>query len=634
MTSMTWWRARGAARRERSVESDPSARARALRLTAAVAAIVTLLVANASLGLLNQRRVSLAERSVAHDHEVLLELERALSSMTDAETGERGYLITGLEPYLEPFDRAALDVRRHLDRLAELTAGEPEQHARVEALRPLVDAKVADLTATIDVRRASPARGLDAARAMVMTGNGKRTMDAIRERIGTMERIEEAVLVERAQAVDSAVRAAKATELAGLVASVALLGVLVALLRRGLRERERAAAALYAETERLRATLISIGDAVVVTDDGGAVTLMNGVAHRLTGWGPDAIGRPLDEVVRMADETSREPIRPVEHVRRSGEAVSRTDHVVLLPRGGRAIPIEDTASPIRDRAGHMRGVVLVLRDARERRRAEDEQRQHAQELAEGVRRKDEFLAVLSHELRNPLTPIRNGVFLLRKSTSLDERSRRATAVIDRQSAHLQHLLDDLLDLNRITRGKLVLSRARLDLGELVQRTLEDYRSVLEGHELAIELPDEPVWVEGDATRLAQALGNLLENAAKFTPAGGRIRVALSREGGAIALEVADTGIGMDAEMLGRLFEPFSQADRAHERTRLGLGLGLALVKRLVELHGGTARAESAGLGRGSRFVLTLPTCEAPPASSDAGAARASEPGAQLRRRAG
>jgi PAS domain S-box-containing protein len=241
----------------------------------------------------------------------------------------------------------------------------------------------------------------------------------------------------------------------------------------------------------------------------------------------------------------------------------------------------------------------TIRDVTERRQAE-------QALREADRRKDEFLGVLSHELRNPLAPIQNSLAILARAPAGGEQARRAAAVADRQVRHLTRLVDDLLDVTRITRGKIRLQRARLDLVELVRRAVEDHRGTLGDRRLTVTLPDERVWVNGDPTRLSQAIGNLLQNAAKFTREAGSIRVSLAHDGARATLAIEDDGVGIDAETFQRLFEPFAQADRSLDRSRGGLGLGLALVKGMVELHGGRVTAGSDGPGRGARFTIELP----------------------------
>lgn len=235
-------------------------------------------------------------------------------------------------------------------------------------------------------------------------------------------------------------------------------------------------------------------------------------------------------------------------------------------------------------------------------------------LEESARRKDEFLAMLSHELRNPLLPIRNSIYLLDRSVPQGSHVKRALAVIDRQVAHMSRLIEDLLDVTRITKGKIVLERSLIDLGELVRRTADDHRSIFAhaGVQLDLALAAEPLWVNGDATRLSQALGNLLQNAAKFTPPGGVTRVSLEREAdGRAALRVRDTGQGISASVLPHLFAPFVQAESAPDRRMGGLGLGLSLVKGIVEMHGGEVSVESTEPGQGACFLIRLPLDMAP-----------------------
>jgi PAS domain S-box-containing protein len=227
---------------------------------------------------------------------------------------------------------------------------------------------------------------------------------------------------------------------------------------------------------------------------------------------------------------------------------------------------------------------------------------------EADQRKDEFLAMLAHELRNPLAPIRNSLELLRLRLPETPELRRQREVIERQVRQLGRLTDDLLDVSRLTRGRMELRREPVDLARLVRTTAEDHRGMLDdaGLTLHLDVPETPVIVNGDAARLAQAVGNLLHNAAKFTDPGGQVFVQLSSRDGEASVSVRDTGIGISAEMLPRVFDTFTQADRSLARTRGGLGIGLALVKGILERHGGRTRAESAGPDCGATFTLTLP----------------------------
>jgi PAS domain S-box-containing protein len=261
-----------------------------------------------------------------------------------------------------------------------------------------------------------------------------------------------------------------------------------------------------------------------------------------------------------------------------------------------------------------------------------EQQRAEQELREANRRKDEFLAMLAHELRNPLAPVLNAVQLLRQPGANTAVHDWARDVLERQTRHLARIVDDLLDVSRLTRGKVSLRRERLDLSRLVRDAAEDHRGALEraGLALALPRPDRPLWVEGDPTRLAQVLANLLQNAAKFTPAGGRVEVSVAAEsdGRHAAVTVRDTGQGIEPALLPQLFEPLTQADRSLARTPGGLGLGLSLVKGLVELHGGTVTAASGGPGRGAEFTFRLPLAAGPAPS----ATQAAAPSRQVARR--
>ena len=229
-------------------------------------------------------------------------------------------------------------------------------------------------------------------------------------------------------------------------------------------------------------------------------------------------------------------------------------------------------------------------------------------LREAARRKDEFLGMLSHELRNPLAPIRNSVHILEHVRPDSEQGARARSVIKRQAEHLTRIVDDLLDVTRIVRGKIELHRSRVDLGELASQAAEDFRGLLAERGVAFrtELPGAEVWADADRTRIAQLVGNLIHNAAKFTRRGDEVTLSLRLAGEDAEITVHDSGIGIEPALLGQVFEPFVQGDRTLARTHGGLGLGLAVVKAVAELHGGTVRAESPGTGRGSTFVVRIP----------------------------
>jgi PAS domain S-box-containing protein len=233
---------------------------------------------------------------------------------------------------------------------------------------------------------------------------------------------------------------------------------------------------------------------------------------------------------------------------------------------------------------------------------------HREELQAESRRKDEFLAMLAHELRNPIAPIRNAAELLRLKGLADPALQRARAVIDRQVTQLARLVDDLLDVSRIRSGKIRLNREPVDLASVISFAVETARPLIEerNHQLELDLPAELMMVEGDAARLSQVLANLLNNAAKFTPARGFIWVEVQREQGEARIAVRDSGVGISEDMAPRLFDLFAQAESTLGRSQGGLGIGLTLVRSLVEMHGGSVKVHSDGIGKGSEFVVRLP----------------------------
>jgi PAS domain S-box-containing protein len=366
---------------------------------------------------------------------------------------------------------------------------------------------------------------------------------------------------------------------------------------------EEHAVAMWEQRERLRVTLHSIGDGVIATDAAGRVTLLNPVAEALTGWSEQtgAYGQPFATVFHIINEHSRLPVEnPVARVLREGGIVGLANHTILVSRDGTERPIDDSAAPIKNARGETIGVVLVFRDGTERRRVE-------QELREADRRKTEFLATLSHELRNPLAPIRLGLQALRLENEPQDRE-RTREMMDRQVTQMVRLVDDLLDVSRITRNRLELRKTHVALASVIENAVETARPLIEskGHTLTVTLPPEPLDLEADLTRLAQVFWNLLNNSAKYTDRGGRITLTAERQGREVLVAVKDNGIGIPPEARPGLFAMFSQVDRSLKRSQGGLGIGLALVKGLVEMHGGSVQARSPGFGRGSEFLVRLP----------------------------
>ena len=287
---------------------------------------------------------------------------------------------------------------------------------------------------------------------------------------------------------------------------------------------------------------------------------------------------------------------------------------------GRDVWLLTTAVPFRGAEGEVLGAIVVLQDVTAHKEAN-------RALQAADRRKDEFLATLAHELRNPLAAIRNAAAILKAMESSNPEARWVPEVIDRQLAQMSRLLEDLLDVSRIAHDKLALRRQRVELSEVIHDAIETCGPQLDAghHALKVSLPDGPVPLDADPVRLEQVFSNLISNAAKYTPSGGHIRITGERRGEEVAVSVQDDGVGISPEMLPRLFEIFSQCERALERSQGGLGVGLSLVRGLLELHGGRVEAQSSGIGKGSEFIVHLPVMAGSASGWSASPPRTGEP---------
>jgi PAS domain S-box-containing protein len=414
-------------------------------------------------------------------------------------------------------------------------------------------------------------------------------------------------------------RIAEAEELStGLLEAASILDARIRERDQALLAERVARSASEKDEARLSVTLRSIGDAVITTDPAGHVTLLNPVAQALTGWTEAAaIGQPVEHVFHIVQEGTRRPVEnPVSRVFHEGRIVALANHTVLLSRDGRETPVEDSAAPIRAADGSLIGIVLVFRDASERREAERrkqavlDREQEARRAAEALSRsKDEFVATVSHELRTPLNAIFGWVRLLRSGTLNEAQHAHALEVVERNTRAQAQLIEDLLDMSRVVTGHLRLDMRRVELPTVIQSAVDAVKPAAEAKEIVIgvELAPNVAAISGDPDRLQQIVWNLLTNSVKFTDKGGRIDVSLTAEGGDAVLCVQDTGIGMSADLLPHIFERFRQGASSASRAHGGLGIGLALVHHLVEMHGGSVEAHSDGDGRGSKFTLRIPT---------------------------
>lgn len=699
----------------------------------AFALTLAVLISGGLLGYLNARHLIANDRTVAHTDEAIVELVTVLSTLQDAETGQRGYLLTGDEAYLQPYRDATARVQPDLARL-KLLLTDAAQQPRLAVLEQNIALELSELERTIALNKAGDRA---AALELVRSNRGKVLMDAARAQVAAMQGAEYELLNRRANESEHSARTTMVSiVLAALIGSVLLL-LAFSLTRRNLRLRQQAADELAAERERLRVTLTSIGDAVLTTDSSCRITFVNHVAEALLGWSQqEMLGQPLEAVFRIVNERTREGVEnPAQRSLREGAIVGLANHTVLIRKDGSERPIDDSAAPILDQ-GVIVGCVLVFRDITERRqeeqrRANDEarirsvvnhvidgiltidergsietfnpaaeklfgyraeevighnvkllmpepfhsahdaylanyrrtgeakiigigrevrgrrkdagtfplelavsefslstrryftgivrditQRKRIErqtyelmiELKEGDRRKDEFLALLAHELRGPLAPLRNGLELLKRAGGNPDQLQKVRDSMERQLDQLVRLVNDLSDVNRIARNRIDLRSEPVELAPLIEQSIEACRPLAESarHQINVSLPPEPLYVQADPARLVQIFGNLLHNACKYTEPGGRIEVSAALEGDEVIVQFKDTGMGIPADKLNSIFEMFMQVDRSLERSQGGLGIGLSLVKRLVEMHGGSVKALSDGPGRGSEFVIRLP----------------------------
>lgn len=799
---------------------------------------------------------------VQHSLRTLIQTREIYSALADAQTSQRGYLLTKDAAYLALYQTATRSIEPRFRTVAARMAGEAEQEQRLADLQKLAKTRLDELGQALAM---SQAGNNDGAMQLVSSDASKRGMVVMRELVDEIDRAEYNVLAGRmGEARLDYNNAILGAVLSGALALLLLL--LLALVESRERNREYAAeTALFGERERFRATLQSIGDGVIVTDDRGHVEYINPIGQALTGYGDESQGQPIANVFNIVSESEHAPLeQSVTKVLETQTRVSLPVHTLLVHKDGSERPIEETATPIHDAGGQLTGVVLVFRDGSEKRRytlalqrseaefralfeeagigkadlginagvfsrvnrrlcdltgysaaelrskrladlfapeispaidkmiaelrdgsimsgvfeaplilkdgktiwtrlstnlissadnidpvilamfedisetrnaiealrdSENRMRiilenvstfvmllapdgtilqvngaaremggiasadllgvridesftfNYDQDIAAAVkdaihraasgaqvrtdlrarlsqnryitldawlapvyvgdatpaylvasgvditerkameeqlqaadRKKDEFLAMLGHELRNPLAPIATAVALLRATEGHDVRIlEHSIGVIERQSEHLTSLVNDLLDVARFTSGKIVLHFEVLDIAEPVKRAIELNEAQFKAHrqDFHVELPDAPLYVRGDLHRLTQVFGNLLNNASKYSETHARIDISAIQSAGEVIVTVTDTGMGIAADMLPHVFDLFTQSQRALDRAQGGLGIGLTLVKRLIDLHGGQVIAESAGAGKGSRFTVSLQEARAP-----------------------
>lgn len=553
---------------------------------------------------------------VVHSQRVQYELAHVLQLLIDAGSGLRQFETNHDDHSFRQAEAALADLPIELETLHRILARDPEVIAFESQLLEAAQQREKFSREVIELAREG---GTARLRALIDSGQGRQLLERCRTIIDRMQE-EENRIFEKHRVVSASARDTVAFAIIATTALAVLLLALVATF-----SLQHSARMQRMQTD-LSTTLCSIGDAVISTDAAGRVRFMNPVAEQLTGWSnKEARGLALEQVFCIVSEQTRAPAEsPVSRVLRERRTVAMSNHTILIGRDLAERPIEDSGAPIYGMDGTLAGVVLVFRDASAQRDAQRSLIDSEAALREADQRKDIFLATLSHELRNPLAPIRNAARLLESPHLSHEELERSRSIITRQVRHMASLLDDLLDVSRITRGMLTLKKEVVALKQLFEAAVESARPVIEAkrHSLSILWPPDPIYIEADPVRLTQIVTNLLTNAAKYTDPEGQISLGARKLGNTVVIYVRDNGIGLAPDMLSKVFDMFSQVAPDKGRDDGGLGIGLALVKGLIDLHGGSVEAISAGLERGSEFVLQFPNALSTPPAESADATQA------------
>ena len=566
--------------------------------------LVILLVLSAGLGYWNTVQLRENAAWVSHTDEVLDALESVLSTMQDAETGQRGYLITGEDQYLEPYNVALVAVEKNIQRVKHLTEDNPRQQARIPLLEEQISAKLKVEDRTITLRK----KDAEAARQIVLTGEGKKIMEAIRAQVQEMQQEERGLLVARQRQSRHSFLVAVLTNLFTVVLGLGMVGTMVYVLQRHLAERQKAGRSLA----RLAAIVESSDDAILSKGLDGIIQTWNAGAQRLLGYrAEEVIGQPI--TLLLPPERMQEEQQIVDRLL-GGQRVEHLETVRVTKDGGR-VEVSVTVSPLKGADGQIIGASKIIHDITERKRAEEELRRLKDELEYRVELRTAELAAsngeleafsytVSHDLRAPLRHITSFVALLDEEAqaSLNEQCRHYMQNISEAAQRMGHLIDDLLTFSRI--GRAAMTVRPVGLRRLVDEARTELASETDGRAIDWQIGPLPE-VSGDPTLLRSVMVNLLSNAIKYTRHrdAARIDVGCREEAGEVVCFVRDNGAGFDMKFADKLFGVFQRLHRAEDFD--GTGIGLASVRRAVQRHGGRTWAEGE-LARGATFYFSLP----------------------------
>jgi PAS domain S-box-containing protein len=569
--------------------------------------VIGFLLTNGWFAFRNVRQLYADTKWVAHTHEVLETLHSISWLLAGAESGQRGYILTGEPSFLEPYQTAVSSLNEQIKTLNYLTADNPQQQERISALRAAINNRFKILHENLSLRTE---RNLNAARKSALMNRGKAEMDRVRGLLDEMMDAEKQLLKTRSERSELVYQNALLMNLlAGLFCLAAVLG-LVIVVRRDLAARQASARIIYQERELFRITLASIGDGVITTDTAGRVTYLNSIAQTLTGWSnKEAHGQPLEVIFNVMDEKTGKPIaNPVTKALNFGIMIGLANHTMLIRKDGSRRPIEDSAAPIKDREGGIKGVVLTFKDVTESRRSKEELRQSvqryrrlAEELANSNRDLEQFAYVASHDLQEPLHVVTSFADLLsiRCDKKLDPKEKEYIDFIKQAANQARRLVKELLEYSRIGKSN---QSQMIDIKMVLEEVKFNLRLPIEESKAEIITDGLPT-IQAAHSEIVQLFQNLISNAIKYqTPdVPPRIVITWSKLNNMYLFSVKDNGIGIEQQYKERIFEMFQ---RLHSPDSSGTGIGLAICKKIVEQHGGKIWMESEP-GKGSIFYFTL-----------------------------
>ena len=568
--------------------------------TRGLAVTLTALFGIGTIAYANFLRLQQTKAWVNHTHEVLENLGTLLSTLKDAETGQRGYLLTGDAEYLQPYDSATSAIDTQFKDTQSLTRDNATQQQRLREIQPLIDRKMAELRQTIELRRVGKR---EAALQVVRQNQGKETMDRLRDLVGEMQVTEHNLLNQRVQADTTAIQN---TELSVTTACLLALAALIwslNLINQDILQQRQVDALLRESEAKLRSLAESNVIGIVYADVEGNIRHANDEFLRIVGFERSDLEAGLLWTEITTPETLPNDRRAIAQAQITGASLPYEKEYIRKDGSHVPVLVGFVLSP----EARREAVAFVL-DLSKQKQLEATLRLQSDELQRASRLKDEFLALVSHELRNPINPILGWSKLLLTRSLSPEIQHKAFATIERNAQLQLRLIDDLLDLTRMTHGKLSLQLIAIAILPIIEAAIETAAGAVSEKSIDLELQLDPAQrkIRGDPTRLQQIVWNLLANAVKFTPKGGRVTVCLGYSETEAHIAVSDTGKGISPEFLPYVFDRFQQADLVVTRSNNGLGLGLSIVRYLVEAHCGEVRAESAGLGKGATFTVSLP----------------------------